>query len=70
MPVITQHPEPASGIEGGTATFTAAASAGGLSGYAFRLTEDSVNFDGSTIVFSTMAIINGPGGVYRATTDG
>jgi hypothetical protein len=29
-----------------------------------------VNYDGTTIVFSTMATANGPGGVYRSATDG
>ncbi len=43
---------------------------GVMTGYAYRLTEDSVNYDGATIVFSTMATANGPGGVYRSTTDG
>lgn len=43
---------------------------GVMTGYAYRLTEDSVNYDGATIVFSTMATVNGPGGVYRSTTDG
>jgi uncharacterized delta-60 repeat protein len=43
---------------------------GVMPGYAYRLTEDSVNYDGATIVFSTMVTANGPGGVYRATTDG
>lgn len=43
---------------------------GVMIGYAYRLTEDSVNFDGTTIVFSTMATASGPGGVYRTTPGG
>lgn len=43
---------------------------GVLTGYGGRLTEDSVNFDGTTVVFSTMENANGPGGVFRATLDG
>ncbi len=41
-----------------------------MTGYAYRLTEDSVNFDGTTLVFSTMTGPSGPGGVYRSTTGG
>ncbi len=43
---------------------------GVLAGYAARLTEDSVNYDGATVVFSTMTSLNGEGGVYRVTPGG
>ncbi|MCC6234892.1 MAG: immunoglobulin domain-containing protein [Verrucomicrobiales bacterium] len=43
---------------------------GDMSGYAFRATEDSVNLDGSTIVFSTTSGPGGKAGVFRSTYDG
>jgi hypothetical protein len=42
---------------------------GVMTGYGGRLTEDSVNFDGATVVFSTMEGLAGQGGVYRATPE-
>lgn len=36
-----------------------------LTGYAYRATEDSVNYDGTTAVFSTMTSLSGEGGVFK-----
>lgn len=36
-----------------------------LTGYASRTTEDAVNYDGTTAVFSTMTSLNGEGGVFK-----
>lgn len=43
---------------------------GVMPGYAFRTTEDSLNLDDTTLVFSTSSSLNGPAGVYRSTYDG
>ncbi|MBL9127048.1 MAG: immunoglobulin domain-containing protein, partial [Verrucomicrobiales bacterium] len=43
---------------------------GSMAGYAGRATEDSVNIDENTVVFSTITGINGLGGVYKSTFDG
>lgn len=43
---------------------------GVLTGYAFRGTEDSVNLDEQTVVFSTITGLNGAGGVFKSTYDG
>ncbi len=42
---------------------------GALSGYAWRPTANSVNFDGTTMVFSTITG-GGPGGFFKATPGG
>lgn len=43
---------------------------GVLTGYAFRGTEDSVNLDEQTLVFSTITGLNGTGGLFQSTPDG
>ena len=36
-----------------------------MTGYAYRPTEDSVNYDGTTAVFSTIESLSGAGGVFK-----